>query len=152
MDSDFYKFRTKETNQVSLHDAVVDEIKINEGRMELFFKNGFYLLDVSPDGETLSNSAKLVIDTFGDIENISCKVFKRFKSPFGIRMSGRETDIHSISSKLENNEMKLSIVDELRGYDHIYLRGTVLPYKKHGLSDMIIIEVRARSEAEYLWN
>lgn len=152
MDSNFYKYRTIEEKQISLHDSIVDTIRITEDRIELIFENGFYILNVLPDGAVSSKGAKLVIYNFEDIENVSCKLFKRFKSPFGAKIIGKEIDINSISSKLKNKKLKVSIVDELRGHNHIYLRGTILPYKKYGLSDMIIIEIRGPLEVEYLWN
>lgn len=150
--NDDYIFRTIDKNQISLHDAVVDAIRITESRIELLFENGFYLLNASPDTAVLSKSAKLVISNFEDIGNVSCEWLKRFKSRFGERIVGKETDINSIASKLESKKLRISIVDELRGYNHIYLRGTVLPYKKRGLSDTIIMEIIGPSEVEYLWN
>lgn len=152
MDSNDFIFRTIDDDQISLHDSVVDAIRITENGIELLFENGFYLLNASPDGVVLSKSAKLVISNIEDIRNVSCEWFKRFKSRFGERIIGKETDINSIASKLENKKLRISIVDELRGYNHIYLRGTVLPYKNRGLSDVIIFEIIGPSEVEYLWN
>lgn len=152
MDLNNYKYKTKEIDRISLHDSLVDRIKVNENRIELLFNNGFYVIDALCSEEILSKRAKLVIGSFLDVDCISCKKFRRFKSPSGEKIVGREIDIHTISSQLENSRFKILLVDTLRGYNHIFLRGTIFPYKKYGLPDMIEIEIIGYSEIEYLWN
>jgi len=134
---------------ISLHDAIISGLDIHENSLEIRFCDGFTIVD-SNSAKWTNESAVLVKPCV--TSDITCRIVKRIASPIGELSFGKPIDLYSISKRMKQNKLKIQIEEELYGYHHIYLRGTVEPCKRYGLADYIIIEIADNFTLEYFWN
>ena len=134
----FYeKYPAYTQQKVSICDAPIDDIFCGEDIVRFNFPNGFYL--IKDDEVVLSGSGCIEFKECSD-DCFSCYIIKRKRSKKGARCRVVPISLTELSKKLHRGNKSIELFSELYGFSSMHWRGTIVPYKKRGLSDLVVIE------------
>lgn len=150
MEYQFHEQLPSNKKNIYLNDCVINEIKLYDSSIELLFHDGVIICDEFDIQKMTSNAVVTINNVVAD--DVDCKRFRRFASPYGAFMLGKPIDISTLYHKMKKKDMSIEVIDVLYGYQQLFIKGAVLPYRKRGLSDRIVFEVKGDFQLECSWN
>jgi len=138
MELNFDWFPDFNNKKISICDSKIDKIIYSSDAVQFCFNDGLYLIK----NDNISKSGKAYIELQGcDSDEFSCYIIKQKTSKNGAVLKGKPIPLKEIKKLLDKKKFQIEICLELYDFNYMYWRGEVFPYKKRGLSDLVIIEM-----------
>lgn len=133
---------------VSIHDKKITAIECNEKSVVFHFANGFDLIDNDQVVSTKNGRIEL---RGCNSDEFDCHIIRRKTSRKGAKLYGKPISLAALGELLSQKEKTVEIYLELYDVNFMHLRGELCPYKKHGLSDCVVIETMDFFPMTYYW-
>lgn len=146
--------KTYETNfphvdkKISICDSQISRITINDKSVQFYFEDGFCLIK---DNQVVRTKVGTVTLHECDPEEFSCTIFKLQATENGAKSLGHPVSLNKLSDYLLQESKRIEVILELYDFNHLYWRGTFIPYKEDGLSDRVLIEICGDYLVTYTW-
>lgn len=131
------------------HDARICRIVCNTNFVEFYFSNGFYY--VKDNHTYYTQDSRIILHDY-DLSDFFCHLVHRRATEGGVVENAVPMTLCEINDILVHQSMEIELSLELFDADCLYWRGYLLPCRKTGLSDMIVIEFHKASPITYLWD
>jgi len=133
---------------VSICDSQIDRIVCTKNTVKFVFSNGFFKME---DGQLIPTKTGHLELSNCNADEFSCYIIKRKATKCGTKLSGSYISLDKLGNLLLKRAKKIEIFLELYDFNSLYWRGVLLPYKKYGLSDYVVIETNGYFQATYFW-
>jgi len=144
----YENFQSHTNRRISICDAQINTIVCTENVVQFHFFEGFWLIDNNQVSPTKAGYIELV-DCNAD--EFNCHLIRRKATPKGAKLYGLPLSLNELNNLLTQKNRKIEINMELYDFNSLHWRGTLLPYKKRGLSDYVIIETTGCFPITYSW-
>lgn len=129
-------------------DCHIDAIDCMPDKVRFVFSKGFSVIS----GDELEESSSGYIELSDcDAGEFSCYIIQRESTPRGARLYGEPVSLNELADMLKFEKRKIEIFLELYDFNYFHWRGVLLPYKKDGLSDEVVIETWGCFPMTYYW-
>ena len=132
---------------LSICDAHIDAISCSENMVRFIFFEGFSVIT----GDTVKKTSKGYIELLNcNADEFSCHIIQRKSTPAGAELRGKPISLTELAELLDSGK-KIEVFLELYDFNYLYWRGVLLPHKRKGLSDNIVIQIGGCFSVTYFW-